>query len=121
MTSADSRHVAAAEHDALIEALRNQVIDPDLGVNVVDLGFVRQASLEDGTASLVMTLTSPACPLTKVIEDQARTAVVGTLATELRIEWAWNPSWSPQDVTPAGREQLSAIGFSFTAIDRRAS
>jgi metal-sulfur cluster biosynthetic enzyme len=115
MTSADSRH------DALIEALRDGVIDPDLGVNVVDLGFVRQASIDAGTARLVMTLTSPACPLTKVIEDQARAAVVGALAAELRIEWAWNPSWSPRDVTPAGREQLSAIGFSFPAADRRAS
>jgi metal-sulfur cluster biosynthetic enzyme len=103
----------SADDDALIEALRNEVIDPDLGVNVVDLGFVRHASIDAGTASLVLTLTSPACPLTKVIEAQARTAVVGRLATELRIEWAWNPSWSPQDVTPAGREQLSAIGFSF--------
>jgi metal-sulfur cluster biosynthetic enzyme len=111
----------AAAHDALIEALRTGVIDPDLGVNVVDLGFVRRATIDAGTASLVLTLTSPACPLTKVIEDQARSAVVGTLAAELRIEWAWNPSWSPRDVTPAGREQLSAIGFSFAAVDRRAS
>jgi metal-sulfur cluster biosynthetic enzyme len=111
---------AAPAADALIEALRSEVIDPDLGVNVVDLGFVRQASIEDGTASLVMTLTSPACPLTKVIEDQARAAVVGTLASELCIEWAWSPSWSPRDVTPAGREQLCAIGFSFAAIDGKA-
>jgi metal-sulfur cluster biosynthetic enzyme len=116
MTPADG----AAAADALIEALRNEVIDPDLGVNVVDLGFVRQASIDDGTASLVMTLTSPACPLTRVIEDQARTAVVGTLARELRIEWAWSPSWSPGDVTPAGREQLCAIGFSFAATDGKA-
>ena len=121
MTSADFGQVPAAAHYALIEALRNEVIDPDLGVNVVDLGFVRQASIEDGTASLVMTLTSPACPLTKVIEDQVRTAVVGTLASELRIEWAWSPSWSPQDVTPAGRAQLSAIGFSFAAVVQRTS
>jgi metal-sulfur cluster biosynthetic enzyme len=117
MTPADG----AAAVDALIEALRNEVIDPDLGVNVVDLGFVRQASICGGTASLVMTLTSPACPLTKVIEDQARTAVVGTLARDLRIEWAWSPSWSPGDVTPAGREQLCAIGFSFAATDGKAS
>jgi len=120
MMPADGNAVPPAA-DALIEALRNEVIDPDLGVNVVDLGFVRQASISAGTASLVMTLTSPACPLTKVIEDQARTAVVGVLATELHIEWAWSPPWSPSDVTPAGREQLCAIGFSFAAIDGKAS
>jgi metal-sulfur cluster biosynthetic enzyme len=99
--------------DELIAALRDGVIDPDLGVNVVDLGFVRDAAITDGTASVVMTLTSPACPLTKVIEDQARTAVVGPLARELRIEWTWSPGWSPADITAEGREQLSAVGFTF--------
>ena len=38
---------------------------------------------------------------------------------KLRIDWSWTPSWSPRDVTPAGREQLTAIGFSFGAADRR--
>lgn len=111
----------ATVHHALMEALRNGVIDPDLGVNVVDLGFVRQASIDGGTAFLVITLTSPACPLTKVIEAQARSAVVGALADELRIEWAWSPAWSPQDVTPDGRDQLAAIGFSFGNATGRAS
>jgi len=99
--------------DELIAALRDGVIDPDLGVNVVDLGFVRDASIRDGTASVVMTLTSPAGPLTKVIEDQGRTAVVGPLARELRIEWTWSSCWSPTDITPEEREQLSAVGFTF--------
>ena len=88
MTSAPN---AEPGRDALIAALQDGVIDPDLGVNVVDLGFIRRAGIEDGTASIVMTLTSPACPLTKLIEDQARTAVVGTLARELKIEWTWSP------------------------------
>jgi len=109
----------AGAREALLAALRNEVIDPDLGVNVVDLGFVRQASVEDGVAFVVLTLTSPACPLTKIIEDQARSAVIGKLASELRIDWSWTPSWSPRDVTSAGREQLTAIGFSFGAADRR--
>jgi metal-sulfur cluster biosynthetic enzyme len=116
MTSADGSEPARA---ALIAALQDGVIDPDLGVNVVDLGFVRQAGLEEGIASLVMTLTSPACPLTKVIEAQARTAVVGPLARELKIEWIWTPTWSPADITPEGREQLNAIGFSFGAPPRQ--
>ena len=118
MTSAPG---AEPGRDALIAALQDGVIDPDLGVNVVDLGFIRQAGIEDGTASLVMTLTSPACPLTKVIEDQARTAVVGTLARELKIEWTWSPPWAPTDITPEGREQLNAIGFSVGGTTRKAS
>ena len=118
MTSAPG---AEPGRDALIAALQDGVIDPDLGVNVVDLGFIRQAGIEDGTASLVMTLTSPACPLTKVIEDQARTAVVGTLARELKIEWTWSPPWGPADITAEGREQLNAIGFSVGGTTRKAS
>jgi metal-sulfur cluster biosynthetic enzyme len=117
MTATHGGHPEARA--ALLAALRDEVIDPDLGVNVVDLGFIREASVEDGVACVVMTLTSPACPLTKIIEDQARSAVIGKLASELRIDWSWTPSWSPRDVTPAGREQLTAIGFSFGAEDRR--
>lgn len=116
MTSADASEPG---RDALLAALQDGVIDPDLGVNVVDLGFVRQAGLKEGTALLVMTLTSPACPLTKLIEDQARSAVVGTIARELTIEWTWTPTWSPADITPEGREQLTAIGFSFGAPARK--
>jgi metal-sulfur cluster biosynthetic enzyme len=97
----------------LVEALRDQVIDPDLGVNVVDLGFIRAIRHEGDTQVLVMTLTSAACPLTKVIEDQARTAIAGIFARELRIDWIWTPAWQPSDITQSGREQLTAVGFSF--------
>ena len=63
--------------DAVRESL-SEVIDPDLGVNVVDLGFVRAVTIDGATAVITMTLTSAACPLTKLIEDQvgARLAMV---------------------------------------------
>ena len=62
---------AAAVRDALAE-----VIDPDLGVNIVDLGFVRDVALDGRTAVITMTLTSAACPLTGVLEDQIRAGLV---------------------------------------------
>ncbi|PJE20291.1 MAG: metal-sulfur cluster biosynthetic enzyme, partial [Mycobacterium sp.] len=73
------------------EAMRD-VVDPELGINVVDLGLVYGLNLEkgeEGTVALVdMTLTSAACPLTDVIEDQSRSALVGAgLVDELRINW----------------------------------
>jgi metal-sulfur cluster biosynthetic enzyme len=105
--------VDAALAPALAEALREQVIDPDLGINVVDMGFIRAARVEGDTQVLVMTLTSPACPLTRVIEDQARAAVAGVCGRKLRIDWVWSPAWRPSDITESGREQLAAIGFSF--------
>lgn len=102
--------------DEVTEALC-EVIDPDLGVNVVDLGFVRAVEVDGDVARLTMTLTSPACPLTGVMEDQIRTALTtgadGGLVRDFTVEWVWKPAWTPALMTPDGREQLQAIGFTF--------
>lgn len=95
---------------AVEEALRD-VIDPELGINVVDLGLLYGVSIEpEGTVVLDMTLTTAACPLTDVIEEQAQQALVG-LADQVRIQWVWLPPWGPDKITPEGREQLRALGF----------
>jgi metal-sulfur cluster biosynthetic enzyme len=94
----------------LLEALRD-VVDPELGVNVVDLGLIYGVTLaEDNVATIDMTLTSAACPLTDVIEDQARAALDGLVA-DFRINWVWLPPWGPDKITDDGREQLRALGF----------
>ena len=98
---------AAAVRDALAE-----VIDPDLGVNIVDLGFVRDVALDGRTAVITMTLTSAACPLTGVLEDQIRAGLVPLgCVDDFRVDWQWIPAWRPADITDSGREQLRAIGF----------
>ncbi|MBM9433352.1 metal-sulfur cluster assembly factor [Flaviflexus sp. JY899] len=91
------------------EALRD-VIDPELGINIVDLGLLYGITLEGNAAIIDMTLTSAACPLTDVIEDQAVQALEG-LVTEVRINWVWLPPWGPDKITVEGREQLRALGF----------
>jgi metal-sulfur cluster biosynthetic enzyme len=58
-----------------------------------------------------MTLTSAACPLTDVIEDQARAALVGEFVDDIKINWVWMPPWGPDKITEDGREQLRALGF----------
>ena len=94
----------------LLEALRD-VVDPELVVNVVDLGLIYGLSLaEDNMLTIDMTLTSAACPLTDVIEDQARAALDGLVA-DFRINWVWLPPWGPDNITDDGREQLRALGF----------
>ena len=100
---------------AAVRAVRGalaEVIDPDLGVNIVDLGFVRGVVLDGRTAVITMTLTSAACPLTGVLEDQIRAGLV-TLGCvdDFRVDWQWIPAWRPADITEGGREQLRAIGF----------
>ncbi|MFF2550819.1 metal-sulfur cluster assembly factor [Nocardia sp. NPDC058058] len=95
----------------LEEAMRD-VVDPELGINVVDLGLVYGMTVTDGICKLDMTLTSPACPLTDVIEDQSRNALVRSgLVEDLQINWVWMPPWGPDKITDDGREQLRALGF----------
>jgi metal-sulfur cluster biosynthetic enzyme len=95
--------------DDVLEALKD-VVDPELGINVVDLGLVYGVVVEDGVASIDMTLTSAACPLTDVIEDQTQTALDG-IVDAFRINWVWMPPWGPDKITDDGREQLRALGF----------
>jgi metal-sulfur cluster biosynthetic enzyme len=104
-----------AARDDVEEAMRD-VVDPELGINVVDLGLVYDIHIEDdNTATLDMTLTSAACPLTDVIEDQTRAALTagpgGGLVDDFRINWVWMPPWGPEKITEDGREQLRALGF----------
>jgi len=107
---------AADELLADMEEAMRDVVDPELGINVVDLGLLYGLNVEKtetGTVALVdMTLTSAACPLTDVIEDQVLTALVGAgLVSEIKINWVWNPPWGPDKITDDGREQLRALGF----------
>lgn len=93
----------------LVEALKD-VIDPELGINIVDLGLLYGITLDGNSAIADMTLTSAACPLTDVIEEQAHQAVAG-LVDDFRINWVWLPPWGPERITDDGREQLRALGF----------
>jgi metal-sulfur cluster biosynthetic enzyme len=110
-TAGDAVPLAEAqENEDVLEALRD-VVDPELGINVVDLGLVYGVTLDaDRIASIDMTLTSAACPLTDVIEDQAREALEGVVS-DFRINWVWLPPWGPEHITEDGREQLRALGF----------
>ncbi|MFI5492171.1 metal-sulfur cluster assembly factor [Actinoplanes sp. NPDC051859] len=106
---------AKASHADVEEAMKD-VVDPELGINVVDLGLVYDVHVDDdNVATLDMTLTSAACPLTDVIEDQTRQALTtgpgGGLVKDFRINWVWLPPWGPDKITDEGREQLRALGF----------
>ena len=109
--------VATTTVEDVTEAMKD-VVDPELGINVVDLGLVYDVDIQPGddgaTVTLDMTLTSAACPLTDVIEDQANAALTGgpkPLAAEVKINWVWLPPWGPDKITDDGREQLRALGF----------
>jgi len=94
-----------------IEEALKDVVDPELGINVVDLGLIYGLHLEDDESLTIdMTLTSAACPLTDVIEDQTQTALEG-LVDRWVINWVWLPPWGMEMITDDGRDQLRALGF----------
>jgi metal-sulfur cluster biosynthetic enzyme len=95
--------------DDVLDAMRD-VVDPELGINVVDLGLVYGVQVVEDRAIIDMTLTSAACPLTDVIEDQTRAALDGVVSA-FRINWVWMPPWGPDKITDDGREMLRALGF----------
>ena len=99
------------------EAL-HQVIDPELGIDVIDLGLVYGIEIDDkGRAIITMTLTTPACPLTDLIEDECASTLAG-LVEEFRIDWTWQPRWTTDRITPEGRDQLAALGFNLDNMPR---
>ena len=101
---------AVATRDEIIEAMKD-VVDPELMVNVVDLGLLYGCQVdEQGNVTLDMTLTSPTCPLTDKIEYDTK-YVLDTLSNSVTINWVWLPPWTLEMITEDGREQLRAIGY----------
>ncbi|MFV0429821.1 MAG: metal-sulfur cluster assembly factor [Arachnia sp.] len=101
---------AVPSEDEITEVMKD-VIDPELMVNVVDLGLLYGVAVDgEGNVTLDMTLTSPTCPLTDKIEYDTRYVLDG-LATSVAINWVWLPPWSLEMITEDGREQLRAIGY----------
>lgn len=107
---AESLPSAKPSDEDVFEAMKD-VVDPELMINVVDLGLVYGVHVDDDSSVTIdMTLTSAACPLTDVIEDQTMSALEG-LSTNTAINWVWMPPWTMEKISEDGRDQLRAIGF----------
>jgi metal-sulfur cluster biosynthetic enzyme len=85
-----------------------EVIDPEVGINIVDLGLVYGVELADGHATVTMTLTTPGCPLHASIEAAVRRALQSRHPelTGITLDLVWDPRWSVEFISAAGREQL---------------
>ncbi|CAN5530792.1 metal-sulfur cluster assembly factor [soil metagenome] len=101
-----------AKFDQVEEALKD-VMDPELGINVVDLGLIYELGWDTDNDALIisMTLTSAGCPLTDVLEEQTAEALDGVVDA-FRINWVWMPPWGPDKITDDGRDMMRALGFS---------
>lgn len=91
----------------ILDALRH-VLDPEVGINVVDLGLVYEAQVRDGRVRVVMTMTAPACPLGEAIVREARAAILEHVAgaESVAVDLVWDPPWQPSMMSPAARERL---------------
>jgi len=107
-----SSELSDERYNQCIDALR-EVMDPELGINIVDLGLIYDLKWDDENDALIihMTLTSAGCPLTDVIEEQTAEALDGVVEA-FRINWVWMPPWGPEKITDDGRDMMRALGFS---------
>ncbi len=101
--------MSSLQEDVVKESLRT-VVDPELGVNIIDLGLVYGVEVKDNDVNVKMTLTSPACPLGGVIQGQAHQAIKKLpWAKEIKIELVWTPRWDPKKM--ASEEALMDLGI----------
>ena len=95
-----------------IEQELKTVIDPELGVNIFDLGLVYGIDFDDdGNVDLQLTMTSPLCPLIPVIEKGARYATLRVEGvTDVDVEIVWDPPWTPEKMSQEAKLQLGMAG-----------
>lgn len=92
--------------DEIRSALRG-VIDPELGVNIVDLGLVYDIAIDGNTIGVAMTMTTPSCPLGEYLTEAVERALSLSFPhTEVNVELVWQPAWHPGMVTDDGRKAL---------------
>lgn len=94
-------------HEATILEALQQVIDPEIGVNIVDLGLVYGVSITDGVVKVRMTLTTPGCPMHESISWGVKNAVQGLEGVaDAEVELVWDPPWHPSLISEQGRIAL---------------
>ncbi len=101
--TAQASPVAPTE-DAIRDALR-EVIDPEVGLNVVDLGLVYGIEASAERIDVRMTMTTPACPLGEAIVESARNAIRAAApeVRDIEIELVWDPPWNPDMMSEIAR------------------
>ncbi|MBU6362810.1 MAG: metal-sulfur cluster assembly factor [Acidobacteria bacterium] len=99
--------------DDIREAMK-QVDDPELGINVVDLGLLYEVRLDESTGKvdLDMTLTSMGCPLTEqIIADVRKFVEPLDGVTSVDVNWVWDPPWGPDKMTDDGKLMMKVMGY----------
>ena len=93
--------------EIVLNMLHN-VIDPEVGVNIVDLGLVYGVEISGDKLRVDLTMTTPACPMSEMILDDARRALAGLVpeGTEIDLNLVWEPPWSPDKMSENARDHF---------------
>ena len=89
------------------DALRN-VIDPEVGMNVVDLGLIYDIEIGPDRVRVAMTMTTPACPMSSMITEDAREAIrdIAPDGAEIAVDLVWDPPWGPERMTESAKRHF---------------
>ena len=99
-------------NDELVYAALREVIDPEIGCNIVDLGLVYDVSIRGDTVLVRMTLTTPGCPMSESLAWGVKQAVLSLPPViEAEVELVWDPPWNAAMMTDVGRAAMSANHF----------
>lgn len=96
--------------DEILAALKS-VIDPELGINIVDLGLVYHAARTTNGIDIALTMTTPACPLGEMMTAEIKQVLGDRFpdAPDVRVELVWDPPWSPDLMSEESRRQLGMV------------
>ncbi len=91
----------------------HDVYDPEIPLNIADLGLIYDLQVSDaGEVSILMTLTSPGCPIGDMLADEIRDRVMSIPGVkDVHVEFTFDPLWTPERISEEGRQMLRAFGF----------
>jgi metal-sulfur cluster biosynthetic enzyme len=96
-------------HDNILAAIKT-IKDPELPINIYDLGLIRKLDINDGVVHISMTLTTPNCPVADMMPTQVFEAVsMVDGVTNVKVELCWEPAWSVADLTKRGKATLELM------------
>jgi len=97
-------------NEDILAALK-AVIDPEIGINIVDLGLVYQATRNANGIDVALTMTTPACPLGEMMAEEIKLVLHDRFpgTADVRVELVWDPPWSPELMSEESRRQLGML------------
>lgn len=104
----DTAPTRAPVNEQHVRTVLRQIVDPEVGINIVDLGLVYCVAVETACVRVALTMTSPACPLGEMMIEEARDALLAACPehTEVVVELVWKPAWQPSMMSREARQTL---------------